>query len=101
MGLAGFFLIHIKEAGDLKSIPRLAVVGDGNVVVERRCRGWTRVHSLAMIACSTNVVGASTSGKKAIGGAPFWHMRGAYGMRHQCHATSNSLWVAHLNMRHA
>jgi hypothetical protein len=42
-----------------------------------------------------------TSGKKAIGGAPFWPMRGAYGMRHQCHATSNSLSVAHLKMRHA
>jgi hypothetical protein len=37
-----------------------------------------------------------TSGKRAIGGAPFWLMRGAYGMRHQCHATSNSLLVAHL-----
>jgi hypothetical protein len=42
-----------------------------------------------------------TSGKKSIGGAPFWHMRGAYGMRHQCHATNNSLLMAHLNMRHA
>jgi hypothetical protein len=44
---------------------------------------------------------ATTSGKKPIGGAPFWHMRGAYGMRHQCHATNNSLLVVHLNMRHA
>jgi hypothetical protein len=35
VGLAGFFLIHIKEAGDLKSLPRLAIVGDGNEVVER------------------------------------------------------------------
>jgi hypothetical protein len=43
----------------------------------------------------------TTSGKKAIGGAPFWPMRGAYGMRHHCHATSNNLSVAHLNMRHA
>jgi hypothetical protein len=42
-----------------------------------------------------------TSGKKPIGGALFWHMRGAYGMRHQCHTTNNSLLVAHLNMRHA
>jgi hypothetical protein len=42
-----------------------------------------------------------TSGKKPIGGAPFWHMRGAYGMRHQYHATNNRLLVAHLNMRHA
>jgi hypothetical protein len=41
-----------------------------------------------------------TSGKKPIGGAPFWHMRGAYGMRHHCHATNNSLLVAHVNMRH-
>jgi hypothetical protein len=39
--------------------------------------------------------------KKPIGGAPFWYMRGAYGMRHQCHATNNRLLVAHLNMRHA
>jgi hypothetical protein len=60
MGLAGFFLIHIKGACDLKSLPRLAVVGDENVVVERRRRGWTRVHSLATIACSTKVVGGST-----------------------------------------
>jgi hypothetical protein len=42
-----------------------------------------------------------TSGKKPIGGALFWHMRGAYGMRHHCHATNNSLLVAHVNMRHA
>jgi hypothetical protein len=42
-----------------------------------------------------------TSGKKAIGGALFWLMRGAYGMRHHCHATSNNLSVAHFNMRHA
>jgi hypothetical protein len=60
VGLAGFFLIHIKEAGDLKSLPQLAVVGDESVVVERRRRGWTRVHSLAIIACSMKVVGAST-----------------------------------------
>jgi hypothetical protein len=46
-------------------------------------------------------LGPNTSGKKPIGGAQFWHMRGAYGMRHQCHATNNSLLVAHLNMRHA
>jgi hypothetical protein len=39
--------------------------------------------------------------KKAIDGAPFWPMRGAYGMRHQWHATNNSLSVAHLKMRHA
>jgi hypothetical protein len=42
-----------------------------------------------------------TSGKKPIGGAPFCHMRGAYGMCHHCHATNNSLLVAHVNMRHA
>jgi hypothetical protein len=47
------------------------------------------------------MTGQTTSGKKAIGGAPFWPMRGAYGMRHHCHATSNNLSVAHLNMRHA
>jgi hypothetical protein len=39
VGLAGFFLIHIKEAGDLKPLPRLAVVGDEGEVVERRRRG--------------------------------------------------------------
>jgi hypothetical protein len=43
----------------------------------------------------------NTSGKKAIGGAPFWPMRGVYGMRHHCHTTSNNLSVAHLNVRHA
>jgi hypothetical protein len=45
--------------------------------------------------------GLLTSGKKAIGGALFWLMRGAYGMRHHCHATSNNLSVAHFNMRYA
>jgi hypothetical protein len=61
VGLVGFFLIHIKEAGGLKYLPRPAVVGDGSEEVERRRRGWTRVHSLAIIACSTKVYGASTS----------------------------------------
>jgi hypothetical protein len=42
-----------------------------------------------------------TSGKKLIGGALFYHMRGTYGMRHQSHATNNSLLVAHHDMRHA
>jgi hypothetical protein len=41
-----------------------------------------------------------TSGKKAISGAPIWTMRGAYGMRHHCHATSKNLSVAHLKMHH-
>jgi hypothetical protein len=45
--------------------------------------------------------GEGTSGKKAISGAPFWTMHGAYGMRHHCHATSTYISVAHLNMRHA
>jgi hypothetical protein len=39
--------------------------------------------------------------KKAISGTPIWTMRGAYGMRHHCHATSKNLSVAHLKMRHA
>jgi hypothetical protein len=43
----------------------------------------------------------NTSEKKAIGGALFWLMRGAYGMRHHCHATSNNLSVAHFNIRQA
>jgi hypothetical protein len=60
LGLAGRFLIHIKEASDLKSFPWLAIVGDESMADERRRRGWTRVHSLAMMACSTNVVGANT-----------------------------------------
>jgi hypothetical protein len=46
-------------------------------------------------------VDPDTSGKKAISGAPIWTMCGAYGMRHHCHAASNNLSVAHLNMRYA
>jgi hypothetical protein len=46
-------------------------------------------------------IDAATNGKKAISGAPIWTMRGTYGMRHHCHATSKNLSVAHLNMRHA
>jgi hypothetical protein len=42
-----------------------------------------------------------TSGKKAIGGALFWLMRGAYGMRHHCHTTSNNLSVHRQIMRGA
>jgi hypothetical protein len=60
VGLAWVFLIHIKDFGDLNPLPRLAVVGDEGAVFVRRRRGGTRVHSLAMIACSIKVVGAST-----------------------------------------
>jgi hypothetical protein len=35
-----------------------------------------------------NINKLNTSGKKAISGAPIWTMRGAYGMRRHCHATS-------------
>jgi hypothetical protein len=60
LGLARFFLIQIKDFGDLKPRPQLAVGGDEVAVFDRRRRGGTRVHSLAMIACSIKVVGAST-----------------------------------------
>jgi hypothetical protein len=55
---------------------------------------------LCLLFPSVHVVKV-TSRKKAIGGAPFWTMRGAYGMRHHCNATSTYLSVLHLNMRHA
>jgi hypothetical protein len=60
VGLVGFFLIHIKAALGFKILPRSAIAGDGIEDVERRCRGWTWVHSLAMIACSSKVDGANT-----------------------------------------
>jgi hypothetical protein len=60
MGLAGCFLIHIKEVSFLKFFPWLADVGDEITADGRRRRGCTRVHSLAIMACSTKVVGAST-----------------------------------------
>jgi hypothetical protein len=60
VGLAWVFLIHIKDFGDLNPLPRQAVVGDEGAEFVRRRRGGTRVHSLAMIACSIKVVGAST-----------------------------------------
>jgi hypothetical protein len=60
MGLVGFFLIHIKAALGFKILPRSAITGDGIEEVEQRRRGWTRVHSLAMIACSSKVDGANT-----------------------------------------
>jgi hypothetical protein len=60
VGLARVFLIHIKEFGDFEPLPRLAVVGDEGVEILRRRRGVTRVHSLAIIACSIKVVGAIT-----------------------------------------
>jgi hypothetical protein len=39
VGLDEFFLIHIKEAGVLKFLPRPAVDGDGSEEVERRRYG--------------------------------------------------------------
>jgi hypothetical protein len=60
MGLAGCFLIHIKEVSFLKFFPRLADIGDEITADGRRRRGCTRVHSLAIMVCSTKVVGAST-----------------------------------------
>ena len=42
-----------------------------------------------------------TSREKDIGGAPKWPMRGAYWMRHRCHAISNKICVAHIEMCHA
>jgi hypothetical protein len=53
-------LIHIKVALDFENLPPSAIAGDGTEEVERRRRGWTRVHSLAMIACSSKVDGANT-----------------------------------------
>jgi hypothetical protein len=53
-------LIQIAEASGLKIFPRLAIDGDEDGAEERRRRGWTRVHSLARMVCSTNVVGANT-----------------------------------------
>jgi hypothetical protein len=61
MGLAGHFMIHIKEVSFLKFFPWLGVIGDGITADGRRRRGCTRVHSLAIMACSTKVIGASTS----------------------------------------
>jgi hypothetical protein len=53
-------LIHIKEVPFLKFFPRLADVGDEIAADGRRRRGCTLVHSLAVMVCSTKVVGAST-----------------------------------------
>jgi hypothetical protein len=55
-------------------------------------------NSIAVLTLHTTT---SLVEKKAIGGTLFWLMRGAYGMRHHCHITSNNLSVAHFNMRHA
>jgi hypothetical protein len=60
MGLLECFLIHIKDESCSKFLFRLAVDGDRITAGERRRRGCTRVHSLATMACSTKVVGAST-----------------------------------------
>jgi hypothetical protein len=60
MGLLEHFLIHIKDESFLKFLLRLAVDGDRITAGERRRRGCTRVHSLATMACSSKVVGAST-----------------------------------------
>jgi hypothetical protein len=60
MGLLEHFLIHIKDESYLKFLLRLAVDGDRITAGERRRRGCRRVHSLATMACSTKVVGAST-----------------------------------------
>jgi hypothetical protein len=60
LGLTARFLIHTKEVSAFRNLPRLAVdEGDGGEM-ERRPLGRTRVHSLAMIMCSTNVDGANT-----------------------------------------
>jgi hypothetical protein len=56
---------------------------------------------LFVFRINQDIIDEYTSGKKAIGGALFWLMRGVYVMRHHCHATSNNLSVAHFNMRHA
>jgi hypothetical protein len=60
MGLAEHFLIHIKDVSFLKFFLRLAVVGDGSTADGRRRRGCTRVHLLAIMACSMKFVSAST-----------------------------------------
>jgi hypothetical protein len=59
LGLAGLFLIHIEESPALGFLRPIAVDGDG-AATERRSRGLTRVHSLALITFSTKVDGAST-----------------------------------------
>jgi hypothetical protein len=60
MGLLEHFLIHIKDESFLKFLLRQADDGDRITAGERRRRGCTRVHSLATMACSSKVVGAST-----------------------------------------
>jgi hypothetical protein len=60
VGLASPFLIQIEEGTFERNPLRLAGdAGDGGAM-ERRPLERTRVHSLAVITCSTNVVGAIT-----------------------------------------
>jgi hypothetical protein len=57
LGLASRFLIHTEEGAFVQNLPRLA---DDIGGMERRPLDRMRVHSLAVIICSTNVDGAST-----------------------------------------
>jgi hypothetical protein len=57
VGLASLFLIQTEEGAFERNPLRLA--GDSGEM-ERRPLYRTRVHSLAVIICSTNVVGANT-----------------------------------------
>jgi hypothetical protein len=60
LGLASRFLIQTEEGAFVRNPPRLASdVGDSGEL-ERRPLDRTRVHSLAVIIFSTNVVGANT-----------------------------------------
>jgi hypothetical protein len=60
LGLVSRFLIHTEEGAFVRNLPRLAGdVGDSGGM-ERRPLDRTRVHSLAVIMCSTNVDGANT-----------------------------------------
>jgi hypothetical protein len=57
LGLASRFLVHTEEGAFVRNPLRLAGDSGG---MERRPLDRTRVHSLAVIICSTNVDGANT-----------------------------------------
>jgi hypothetical protein len=60
LGLVSCFLIHNEEGAFIRNLPRLAGDISDSGEMEQRPLDRTRVHSLAVIMCSTNVDGANT-----------------------------------------
>jgi hypothetical protein len=60
LGLASRFLIRTEEGAFIQNLPQLAGDISDSGEMEQRPLDRTRVHSLAVIMCSTNVDGANT-----------------------------------------